>query len=183
MAAPAKVEIVYNHLPQLRGRARERAHTAVWQTAQLIAHDWKDSMTGDKHGRTYRIGDVTRRLTKGERRGVTVGLELGRLVMRTSEGLRVTASASGKTFYAVVGAKLHRASAPGEAPAIRTGAYFGAVKARMVSYLSAEVTPGSLAYPAILEYGGVHVAPRPAAVPAARKNAPLFVQAMQNLFE
>jgi len=69
---------------------------------------------------------------------------------------------------------VHQASAPGEAPAIDTGNYYGAIHVEMESDLTAIVTPGAAPYPVILELGGANVAPRPAAGPAAEKNRARF---------
>lgn len=77
----------------------------------------------------------------------------------------------------------HQASAPGEAPAIDTGAYHGAVRARMKGEFTAWVTPGPLRYPAILEFGSRKMAKRPAAVPAAEEAWPAFEAAMRQIFK
>ena len=82
----------------------------------------------------------------------------------------------------VIGYKFHRASAPGEAPATDTGNLANSIYARMTGKAEGEV--GSTAeYAPVLEFGGAHVAPRPALRPAVQAEWPDFLAAMKQLGE
>jgi hypothetical protein len=64
------------------------------------------------------------------------------------------------------GTVAHRASGPGEAPATDTGTLASSVRYQKVTTLTAEIE-SRLDYATILEFGSVHIAPRPAWQPAA----------------
>lgn len=101
---------------------------------------------------------------------------------KASEGLRRTAA----TYEANLEARMHdgpksgrmygthQASAPGEAPAVDTGA--------LVNSIQTDAQPGSLTaavatsmdYATHLEYGTVHMAPRPAWTPEAELAAETY---------
>jgi phage gpG-like protein len=67
--------------------------------------------------------------------------------------------------------KIHRASAPGEAPATDTGALVSSTYYTKVNELTAAI--GSrLDYAFFLEFGTMKIEARPSWVPAAEKNAP-----------
>lgn len=69
------------------------------------------------------------------------------------------------------GNKIHRASAPGEAPATDTGALVSSTYFTKVDSFTAAI--GSrLEYAFYLEFGTLRMAARPSWVPAAEKNAP-----------
>jgi phage gpG-like protein len=69
------------------------------------------------------------------------------------------------------GEKIHRASAPGEAPATDTGALVSSTYFTKVDDYTAAI--GSrLDYAFWLEFGTLRMEPRPSWVPAAEKNAP-----------
>jgi phage gpG-like protein len=69
------------------------------------------------------------------------------------------------------GDKVHRASAPGEAPATDTGALVSSTYITKVNDLTAAI--GSrLDYAFFLEFGTFRIEPRPSWVPAAEANAP-----------
>jgi HK97 gp10 family phage protein len=70
----------------------------------------------------------------------------------------------------------HRASAPGEAPAIDTGALRNSVRAQRKADLEWWVTTNE--YAAYLEYGTRRMAPRPFLRPAVEKVTPAFEAAM-----
>jgi len=68
----------------------------------------------------------------------------------------------------------HQASAPGEAPATDTGTLVSSVYFEQSSKLSATV--GSrLAYSAYLEFGTMHILPRPSWVPATEAATPKLI--------
>jgi phage gpG-like protein len=69
------------------------------------------------------------------------------------------------------GSKIHRASAPGQAPATDTGALVSSTYFTKVNDLTAAI--GSrLDYAFFLEFGTLRMEPRPSWVPAAERNAP-----------
>lgn len=76
----------------------------------------------------------------------------------------------------------HQASAPGEAPAIDTGALVNSILAQMTGPLSAQVASG-MEYAAGLEFGTAHIAPRPAWVPAADRARDPFLAAVRQVIE
>lgn len=67
----------------------------------------------------------------------------------------------------------HRASAPGEAPAMDTGTLANSIDTERESP-GAWVVFTNVDYAEYLEFGTVHIAPRPAFVPAAERNAQGF---------
>lgn len=91
----------------------------------------------------------------------------------------IKAQMSGTKSGRIYGA--HQASAPGEAPAVDEGALIGSVMT--------EASPGSTSgyvytdkdYALHLEFGTVHIAPRPAWIPAAERAAPRFRQRVEQL--
>lgn len=74
----------------------------------------------------------------------------------------------------------HVASAPGEAPAMDTGALANSVQVESTGPTSAAVSSNQ-DYAAHLEYGTRRMAARPAWIPAAERVRPRFIQAMQGL--
>lgn len=82
----------------------------------------------------------------------------------------------------VIGYKFHRASAPGEAPATDTGNLAGSIYSRMTGKLTGEA--GSTAeYAPVLEFGGAHMAARPALTPAVKAEWPEFENGMKTLIK
>lgn len=153
----------FNYCGQIAAGMESNARRIVNATIRRIEARWKASLSGPRSGRTYRRGQIGRRMTKG-----LAGM-----------GLRSYQTARGTTM-AVVGYKLHRASAPGEAPATDTGNLGSSIYARMTSRLEGEV--GATAeYAAALELGGAHVAARPALRPAVKAEWPEFVAALDRL--
>lgn len=74
----------------------------------------------------------------------------------------------------------HIASAPGEAPAIDTGALANSIQTEMDSQTSGAVYTGEETAP-LLEYGTSKMAARPAWIPAAGEARPKFLNAMRDL--
>ena len=74
----------------------------------------------------------------------------------------------------------HQASAPGEAPAIDTGALVNSVGMEMVSSLTAQVGTDK-EYGLYLEYGTARVAARPWLTPAVEQERDGFVEAMRRI--
>ena len=68
---------------------------------------------------------------------------------------------------------VHRASAPGQAPATDTGALVSSIAYKQQSPMEATIS-SRLKYAPWLEFGTRKMAPRPAWRPAVEKNTPLF---------
>lgn len=69
----------------------------------------------------------------------------------------------------------HTASAPGEAPATDTGTLVSSIVFSRVDDLTAQIE-SRLPYAAMLEFGTVHMDPRPAWTPSAEAKKPDFVR-------
>jgi hypothetical protein len=155
------------------GALNEALAKVVGKTARDIERDVKEQMRAPKHGRTYGRGAITRRPSK-----VTRGM-----------GLHTKLNPRGKRV-AIVGHSLHRASAPGEAPAVDQGDLINSIFAiHREGSLSASV--GSpLAEAAALEHGVfysrlrdravIRIEPRPAFEPALERARPRFEQGVND---
>jgi len=97
----------------------------------------------------------------------------------------ITRKRKGKNV--VVGAKFHRASAPGEAPAVDRGRLVGSIHSKKEdsgysSTIGVHDTT-NVKYAKALEYGTAKIAPRPFLIPALNKTKPAieerFKQAME----
>jgi hypothetical protein len=129
---------------------RESLERVVSETAFEVEADIKEQMRAPKSGRTYARGAITRRSSK-----TTRGL-----------GLRERTTKGGNRL-AIVGSALHRASAPGEAPAIDLGELVNSYTVQLDGLRASVGSPKELA--ALLEGGTGKIAPRPAAEPAAER--------------
>ena len=129
---------------------REALEPVVAEAAFEVERDIKEQMREPKSGRTYRRGAIVRRAS-----GATRAL-----------GLRERKTAGGRPL-AVAGFNVHRASAPGEAPAVDLGELINSYTTQ-IDGLHASVS-SSLALAALLEGGTRKMAPRPAAAPAAER--------------
>lgn len=85
--------------------------------------------------------------------------------------------ASGRTYQKYNPRRLHRASAPGEAPATDTGRLVGSVNSDIGGLIGSVGSP--LAYASYLEFGTQRIAPRPLWVPLVEEEGKLFVQRLQ----
>ena len=74
----------------------------------------------------------------------------------------------------------HQASAPGQAPAVDYGILINSVQTTMVRDDLGLVYEGT-EYAEVLEYGSVHMAPRPHMTPAADRAKPKFTERMRDL--
>lgn len=74
----------------------------------------------------------------------------------------------------------HRASAPGEAPAMDTGTLAASIQVDPTGATSAAVSTNQ-DYAVHLEYGTVNMAARPAWVPAAEEVRPRFIQRLRDI--
>jgi HK97 gp10 family phage protein len=81
---------------------------------------------------------------------------------------------------AVIGYKFHRASAPGETPAIDTGALANSFQTRMTGRTEGEVSV-HVEYAAALEFGSAKMAARPFLTPAVKSEWPEFLADMQQV--
>jgi HK97 gp10 family phage protein len=116
--------------------------------------------------------------------GIQADKELAAIVRGTAQNIRTHAVKSiqrgpktGVTYRKKRGGKntdgvLHRASAPGEAPANDTGRLAGAIKAD-INGKQAEVVADT-EYAAWLEFGTRDIEPRPFMVPAMEKERPAW---------
>ena len=93
---------------------------------------------------------------------------------------RMSDAQSGRIYKR--GAKIHQASAPGEAPAIDTGALANSIQVTPYGRTGAMIYT-TMQYADVLEFGGVKVAPRPYMGPAIDKIAPKFLAAMAQLLK
>jgi len=80
------------------------------------------------------------------------------------------------------GTIIHKASAPGEAPATDTGNLANSIGSRMTGRAVGEVTVNA-EYAAALELGSAHIAPRPFFAPAVKAEWPNFVAALREVAE
>lgn len=126
-------EVVFNRLSAIAAELRPRVGQVVQGTCRRIEQRAKTSMTGAKHGRTYRKGAIKGR-SKADR-GSTIGY------------------------------KFHRASAPGEAPAVDTGVLMNSIRVQMTSDVEGMVYTNT-DYAPVLEFGGAKMAARPFLGPA-----------------
>lgn len=168
-------------IPDLSGLSAAitgRVEAIVAETAHAAEAGIKASMAEPKTGRTYSIGNVTRALSQRERAGVTVVRQFGQTSMRTGEGLRVTQNATGTGFNVILGARIHRASAPGESPAIDTGALVNSIQSRQLGPMQWAVVAGT-EYAKPLEYGTAKMAARPFMRPAADALRQPFIDAIR----
>jgi len=101
--------LVYNKLPALTTEMRTRLRGVVRETKDRVEREAKASMQGPKHGRTYRRGAITRTFKAGGR------------IHQQYAGSGLKGTYSGGRIELTVGYRYHRASAPGEAPAVDTG--------------------------------------------------------------
>jgi hypothetical protein len=139
------------HSPILRpGVLRSELEKLVAEAAFDVERTVKEAMQAPKHGRTYRRGRITKAFSS-----------------KLPAGLRTFTTEAGKR-RAIVGYKLHRASAPGEAPAVDTSSVINSILTKPDG-LRATITANEVA--AILE----EKMNRPAFGPAVEKVRPGFI--------
>lgn len=180
MASPIRIVVVHNDFPRLAAEIQQKADVVAGNTAQqILAHSQMLIQSGPKTGRVYATGAIKARLGKRERASARLVRRFGRLDMVTASGLTITASAKG-TLSKIVGYKIHRASAPGEAPATDTGNLVNsgyAKRARRalwhVGYTAEYARP--------LEFGTPRILPRPFLRPAVDRFRQAFVDAMRQV--
>lgn len=120
--------------PILRpGELQSALEKIVAKTAYDYEKRVKEKMQSAKHGRTYARGAITRAASKNTR----------------AMGLRNRITAKGNR-RAIVGYKIHRASAPGEAPAVDQSILINSIQVKPEG-TRATIKVGA-AYGGILEY-------------------------------
>jgi len=134
---------------------REALEPVVAQAAAEVERDVKEQMSGPHSGRTYRRGVIGRRVSKATK-------ALGLRERATKRGGRI----------AIAGFTFHRASAPGEAPAVDLGQLINSILASGEGLRWSVGTP--LATAQYLEEGTRRMAPRPAFGPAADRARETF---------
>jgi hypothetical protein len=108
------------------------------------------------------------------------------IVRKTAKDLQADAQDSmkgpkhGRFYRSSKTGKPHRASAPGEAPAVDIGNLKGSISVEMEKPTLAIVAVGAN-YGVTLEYGSRKIAPRPYMRPAAEKARPAFIEALRKL--
>lgn len=162
MSPQTTISLVDNRIPLLLRILPQEIDAIVQKTALDIGEDAETSMSGEKHGRLYRI------------KAMTVGAK-----GRRGKGL-IAAGAKARNGRVTVGYKVHRASAAGEAPAIDTGNLANSIQTRKTGQGSAVVEVGA-EYGLPLELGTRKMAARPFMRPAADRGWPKFLEALKQL--
>lgn len=162
MSPQTTIRLTDYRIPEILAKLPIALDTIVQETALGIQGDAQESMSGDKHGRLYKMKAMTVG-AKGKR-----GKGLIAAGMRARNG-RVT-----------VGYKVRRASAPGEAPAIDTGTLANSIQARKTGLGSAVVEVGA-EYGTHLELGTRKMAARPFLKPATERAWAKFLEALAGL--
>jgi len=144
----------FNELSQL---ARNNARNAVAITTFWIEGRIKIKMAEPKHGRVYEMGE----------RQVS-------FIAKGKKSVSFTAR-KGKA------SRMHVASAPGEAPAVDTGALIGSVHSSFESGGLTGIISTPQKYAPVLEFGGVNVEARPAFVPAVEEARQPFLRRMAEI--
>ncbi len=162
MSPQTTISLTDYRIPEILAKLPIALDTIVQETALGIQGDAQESMSGDKHGRLYRI------------KAMTVGAKGKRGKGMIAAGMR---SRNGRV---TVGYKVHRASAPGEAPAIDTGYLVNTIQTRKTGTGSAQVSVGA-DYAAPLEFGTRKMAARPFLRPAADRAWAKFMELLAGL--
>jgi HK97 gp10 family phage protein len=138
------------------------------KTAQGVEYEAKKSMSGPKHGRTYPRGAIRKNYRAGGR-----GL-------KAWAGSGAEAVFSGGRSSITVGYKIHRASAPGEAPAVDTANLRNSIETDKIKEGLHAVSTNA-EYAAGLEFGTPKMAARPFFRPALEKMRAAFINALMAL--
>jgi len=163
------VRVVRNDLAAIAARLPREAKAVVRTSTFNVQADIRERMRGPKHGRVYRRGAITRKYKVGSKR------------LRELKGAR--ARFAGGTVAVTVGYRFHRASAPGEAPAIDFGFLVNSVQADFVDGGMVGMVFSNQVYAAALEFGTRRMEKRPAFDPALEAERGPFMAAMRLLEE
>ncbi len=117
-----------------------------------------------------RLPDIARRMPGAVGKIVKTTL----LAVEADIKSRMAGAKSGRTYGS------HVASAPGEAPAIDTGALVNSIQTAMDSQTSGAVYT-NMEYGQMLEFGTSRMLARPAWIPAAEEARPKFLGSMRDL--
>jgi len=162
------IVIKFNLLPEIAAKLPEAVGMIVRKTAEYIAADAAQSMEGSKHGRAYKGDAITRSYKFGGR------------AFRKWKGSGAKVTFAGGRATVTTGYKIHRASAPGEAPAVDTGNLKGTINMEMTGKTTAIITADP-EYARHLEFGTRRMQMRPFMRPAAEKNRGPFISALRSL--
>lgn len=162
------VYLTYDRFPELAQAMPGAVGRIVWRTANELRKSAMVRMEGPKGGRLYRKGAIKK------------NYKVGGHGYRKWKGSGAKFTFSGGRATTVVGYKTHRASAPGEAPAIDLGNLRGSIFAEMTSKTTAIVGVGA-EYGIYLEYGTRKMAKRPYIRPAVDEVKVKFLRALQDL--
>lgn len=158
------VRVDSNRFAELRRMFESEAARIVLQTGTVIERDSKQSMRGPKHGNVYHRGAVKKSYRAGSKH------------LKKYAGKK--AVFSGGRVSVTVGYKLHRASAPGEAPAIDYGKLVNSIEMVFQRPLLRSIVFATAAYAIRLEKN----LNRPFMRPAAENAWPDFLARMKKLF-
>ena len=162
------VYLTYDRFPELARALPGACGRIVWRTANELRKSAMQRMEGPKGGRLYRKGAIRK------------SYKVGGSGFKKWKGSGAKFTLAGGRASTVVGYKTHRASAPGEAPAIDTGNLRGSISVAMTSPTSAMVSVGS-EHGIYLEYGTRKMAKRPYIRPAVDEVKVKFLRALQDL--
>jgi HK97 gp10 family phage protein len=162
------VVLEYDGFDELAAALPRAVGRIVWRSANRIRSFAMTLMRGAKHGRLYR------------RSAIRKSYKLGGRGFRAWQGAGAKAAIDGDRATFVTGYKFHRASAPGEAPAIDTGNLRGSISADMTGDTTAMVSVNA-EHGIYLEYGTRKMAKRPCIRPAVEAERPRFTADMRNL--
>lgn len=156
--------IVYDKFPEITMELQPKVQRVIVMTCLRVVERAKLSMAGPKSGRLYRRGRIGRKMSAGY-----AGLKS----YKTKKG----------SLMAIVGYKTHRASAPGQAPAMDTGALVNSLSITMVGPTSGMIF-SNLRYAAALEFGSSKrgLLPRPFLTPALEAERENHLLAMRQVF-
>lgn len=102
------------------------------------------------------------------------------LQIEAAAKISMTGPKSGREYRR--GKKTHQASGPGEAPAVDTGNLMNSIQTTVESPMRAVVSVNA-EYGVWLEFGTVHIAPRPFLGPAFEQAKPIFEAGLRGLLK
>jgi hypothetical protein len=159
-----RVTIRDNRIPELIKRLPEEVDQVVQKTALDILGDARQSMSGEKHGRTYSVKAIFAKASGKKGKAMI------------SSGSR---SRNGKV---VTGYKTRRASAPGEAPAMDTGHLANSIQ-KIKTQMGGAIVAVGADYGVPLEIGSRKMAARPFMKPAAERAWTGFLAALIQMWD
>lgn len=170
MAGDVQIRVVVNNLDKIKGELRSEASRKVQTAGHMLASEAKLMMRTPKSGHTYRRGAITTR-----------GLKVGGRAYKKWRGSGAKATFSGGKAFIVTGYRSHRASAPGEAPAMDTGQLVNSIGVSKRGWMTVAVTAHT-PYAMPLEFGTRKMAARPFFRPSAAKVQIWLTDAILDIF-